>query len=462
LFSKLFTGIMLRVFFRLVFGSRSNRSYDMHPIVSDSQRFRAAQWKMLLATMFCYLFYYTGRHNFGWAINGMSDDLGLTNTEIGWISGSMLACYGLGQAINGNLGDKFGARRLMALGAILSCILNWCVSYATSFGVVLFLWSSNGFAQSLGWAPGSRLISNWWPRNERGKAFGFYTFAAGSSSVLTYFLSIGVLLMIGLIDADGETWRWIFRLPVLLLPVGAILFYFVARDRPEDLGFVSPADSHNPTDNADDEIDQSRSRDVPAAETSFQRYCSVLSNGRFLIACVAIGFESWARYGLLYWVPVHYLGQDWKGQSDTLWITLSLPVGMALGALTAGQLSDRLFRSNRSRPIAIFLGLGSLVTLAMYFVPTSNTYLGMTLLFLAGFLVYGPQASFWALCPDLLGRHRAGTGVGIMDACAYGVAALGEVVIGKILDATGTTASVFPVTSAVCAAGAVCILFVRK
>ena len=32
--------------------------------------FRLAQWRMLLATMFCYLFYYTGRQNFGWAAAG--------------------------------------------------------------------------------------------------------------------------------------------------------------------------------------------------------------------------------------------------------------------------------------------------------------------------------------------------------------------------------------------------------
>ena len=95
---------------------------------------------MLLATMFCYLFYYTGRHNFGWAIDGMGADLGFTKTDLGWISGSMLACYGVGQAVNGNLGDKFGARRMMVTGALCSCVLNWGVSFASSFLLVLLLW----------------------------------------------------------------------------------------------------------------------------------------------------------------------------------------------------------------------------------------------------------------------------------------------------------------------------------
>ena len=33
------------------------------------------------------------------------------------------------------------------------------------------------------------------------------------------------------------SWRWIFRLPVLLLLVGGVSYYLLARDRPEDLGF---------------------------------------------------------------------------------------------------------------------------------------------------------------------------------------------------------------------------------
>ena len=36
----------------------------------QAHRFRRAQWRMLGAVMLCYLFFYTGRHNFGWAGEG--------------------------------------------------------------------------------------------------------------------------------------------------------------------------------------------------------------------------------------------------------------------------------------------------------------------------------------------------------------------------------------------------------
>ena len=122
---------------------------------------RAVQWRMLGATVFCYLFYYTGRHNFGWAVKGISDELHLSKQQIGSLSAAMLISYGIGQAVCGNLGDKFGARKMMTIGALLSCVLNWVTSLGDSFRSLLVPWTANGVAQSMGWAPGSRLLSNW-------------------------------------------------------------------------------------------------------------------------------------------------------------------------------------------------------------------------------------------------------------------------------------------------------------
>ncbi len=40
-----------------------------------------------------------------------------------------------GQMINGNLGDKFGGRRMMFLGAVSSFALNWLTSFALGFRI---------------------------------------------------------------------------------------------------------------------------------------------------------------------------------------------------------------------------------------------------------------------------------------------------------------------------------------
>src|SRR5882757_702103 len=412
--------------------------------------FRRAQWRMLLAAMFCYLFFYTGRQTFGFAIPGIQAEFGVTKAALGWASAALLWCYAIGQAINGNLGDKFGGRRVMSAGAILSFIMNWATSLSTGIVSLSVFWGINGYFQSMGWAPGSRLLANWWGRHERGTVYGLYTFAAGMASVLSFATS---LVVVGYFHLD---WRWIFRIPVVLLLVGGIAFYLIAREKPEDMGFESPHD---------DVAEPTPETAAIDSESSFVRYKSVLSNWRLLVASLAIGFQNAARYGLLVWVPVHFLGADWTKADasviDPRWISIALPVGMALGAATNGWVSDKLFNSRRYAAIVLYMVLAAVTALYMYTIPTSAVYQGMTVLFLCGFFVYGPQSSFWALCPDLVGHRRAGTATGVMNFCAYLFAGLGEPVIGHFMDGHPTSI-VFLVVSSCAAASAVVAMFIRR
>ena len=424
----------------------------------DAERFRRLQWRVLAATMFCYLFYYTGRQSFGFAIPGIEEELKLSKAALGIVSASLLWSYAIGQAINGNLADRFGGRRMVGLGALTSCGLNWLTSFGTSVATLGIPWGANGFAQSMGWAPGSRVLSNWWSPRERGRAYGFYVFAAGMSSVLTYALATLVLhFELG--------WRWIFRLPVLLMLVGGAVYYWLVRDQPADLGYPAP-DEGGEVDSATTDGRTTPAGEAPteaaAPETSGQRYLAVLGNGRFLVACLAIGFQSLARYGLLIWVPVYFLGGSWKDQADTKWINLALPIGMALGALASGKLSDQILYHRRWRLISLFMSSAAAVSLAMYYLPRGH-WAGIYLLFLCGFFAYGPQSAFWALCPDLLGRTRAGTGTGVMNTFAYAVAGAGEWLIGRVIDDNGDRVElVFPIVAAACLASAAIAPLIRR
>lgn len=408
---------------------------------------------MLFAAMFCYLFFYTGRQTFGFAIPGIQAEFGVSKETLGWVSAALLWCYAIGQAINGNIGDKFGGRRVMSAGAILSCITNWAASFATGVLSLGALWGLNGYFQAMGWAPGSRLLSNWFGKHERGKVFGFYVFAAGMASVLSFVTSIVVVHTLQL------DWRWIFRLPVLLMLVGGIAFYLIARERPEDLGFQSPHDDVDDDDTAPDVADD---------EGSWARYKAVLSNWRLLLGGLAIGFQNSARYGLLVWVPVHFLGGAGDGAVapdsfiDPQWISVALPVGMAIGAATNGWVSDNVFGSKRYLAIVLYMVLATVTSLFMYTIPASDVYLGLATLFLCGFFVYGPQSSFWALCPDLVGHKRAGTAIGIMNFFAYLFAGLGEPLIGGFMDTHHDTSLVFLIVAGASAASATVALFIRR
>ena len=384
------------------------------------------QWRVLLALMGCYLFYYTGRLAIGHAMPLMEQELGYSKQQLGWLAAVALATYGVGQAINGNLGDRLGARRMVTLGAIGSMLLCWVFSFMESALWLVVVWGANGFVQSMGWAPGGRLISVWWPRHRRGLAFGLYMLAAGSATVLVWCTSDLVLAQFP--DDDPSRWRWLFRLPLLALGAAGVLFFLLVRDRPEDVGLSPLEDS--PT------VDDSGAISTPeVASTWFARYQAVLGNPGFVLAALIIIFQSFARYGLLTWSAVYYSDAG-LSVNDALKLTLSLPIGMGLGAVAGGYFSDRWFVTRRAAVVAIFLAVSAGCFLLMRANPVlvdGDQRLGVALLFLAGFFVYGAQGPLWAMCPDLVGRENSGTAVGLMDALAYGGAALQGPVLGYVI-----------------------------
>lgn len=402
-----------------------------------TNQFRKQQWKMLLLTMLCYLFFYTGRHNFGWAVKGMSTALDISYSTIGWISFAMLIGYAIGQLINGNLADRFSPKMMVVTGAYLSILTNIAISFSNTSGIIMLLWGANGFFQSMAWAPGAKLINNWWGESERGKAFGFYTMAAGLSSAVTYLLSI-VLLQ------QGFEWRMLFRLPVLLLAVTATVFLIFVKDKPDKESEAAV-----------------RSKEDKPELSWAARYGLVFSNPRFMLISVAFGFESMARYGLILWVPVHFLGKNWKDNPGNIWVTFLLPVGMAIGALSFGMLSDTLFKKDRLKAIFVGMFCSALISILIYFTPGYNIIISGILMLLAGFCVYGPQACFWPLSPDILGNRLTGTGIGFMNMCGYIFAAIGEPLLGYVIDNTGSSNSIFIVISIACLLSAFIVFLIK-
>lgn len=411
--------------------------------------FKYAQKRIILVTMFCYLFYYTGRQTFGFAILGMEQELGITKDTLGWISAAMLWSYAIGQAINGNISDKYGGRVLVSFGAVSSSFLNWIISFAASVYSILVPWILNGFVQAMGWAPGAKVLSNWFNKKERGRVYGLYSFSSGMSSVVAFALASCILQF-------NLNWRWIFRLPLLALLFAGIVYYIFIRNKPEDLGFKNIEED-------DESVKHNNIKNNKINMSVFEQYKYVLSNFKFIITSISFAFLTVARYGLLIWVPVHFLGTNWKTGSDFgQWYALSLPIGMSLGALASGWLTDNIFKSKRSPVISLFMGLAAIMSIAMYFIPQNN-FLGLIALFFCGFFVFGSGPVSWALIPDLLGKQLTGTASGVMNTMAYILAGLAEPLIGKLIMINNdNTLLIFPVVAIVCILSSIIGIFIAK
>ena len=124
-------------------------------IFERGKLFGTWQIKMLLIAWVTYASFYLLRVNYSVAIPVIQAEFGFSKTDVGIIATSLLLAYAVGQFINGQLGDKFRARRIIALGLITSAILNVLFGFSglffigvTFIWVMATIWALNGYFQS--------------------------------------------------------------------------------------------------------------------------------------------------------------------------------------------------------------------------------------------------------------------------------------------------------------------------
>ena len=65
-----------------------------------------------------YLFYYFCKYNLSAATPGIKEEFGFTDQTFGWILTAFLLVYAFGQFVNGFLGDRYGPKLILAIGAL--------------------------------------------------------------------------------------------------------------------------------------------------------------------------------------------------------------------------------------------------------------------------------------------------------------------------------------------------------
>ena len=383
-------------------------------------RYHRWKWQVLISFCAFYLFVYTGRFNFWPTSPLIKDDLLLTNIEIGVINAMLLWGFMLGDLAHGRLSEAYGLRLWVMLGAIFTTVFNWGASFGTSALTFAIPWGLAGFVNAACWSPGISMISQWWPRRERGIAMGILGTVTGGAMLLMWWLSSWVAAEWG--------WRAAFRYPPLMIAVLGIAFYFLTRNRPRDVNLPEYIEedeiSAEPESVSDEEL------------RGFGPYKLLLTNSRFQLACHVKGLENVARYGLTTWVPLYYFEAGGLDITQTVLITFLLPLGYLIAPPVSGVISDKLLGSRR-RPLVIascFLSAAALVVIAL--APPSNAWLGAALMLWGGVSMGVSLIS--TISVDLSGRKMAGTGAGVLDAHGYLYAGAQALLFSVLLDMAGS------------------------
>ena len=84
---------------------------------NDSSAIQVKKWqkKMFWMMWITYASFYLGRVNISIALPGISNEFGLSKTDLGIVLTALFFAYAFGQFINGQLGDKFNSRKIITI-----------------------------------------------------------------------------------------------------------------------------------------------------------------------------------------------------------------------------------------------------------------------------------------------------------------------------------------------------------
>jgi MFS family permease len=353
---------------------------------------------------------YSIQFSFGTFVDDIATDTGWSETRLQLIFAIYIFTYSALSAVTGVFTDRFGPRRVVAIGAVLLTAGYTIWASAPNIWVAfLGLGVIAPLGMSASWVPCNATVVRWFVER-RGTALAIATSGTSMANI------VAPPIAATLVKAYG----WRTTLASFALAGGAVMLMssiWFRRD-PESMGQHPDGKSEGP------KIADGGGEGLTAKQaTRTVTY--------WLILCM------YALTFLVVFVPFVHSNQfavDLGVESVTAATVISsIGVGGLVGRLLVGPISDRFGR--KQLVIAAF----ALETLAFFGIASSQ---GLALLYPSAIVFgfsYGATVTLLpALVGDYFGRHHAGAIVGRIFGTAGSLAAIGPYVAQLLVDSSGS------------------------
>ena len=373
----------------------------------------------------CYVVAYLDRVNVGFVANELQHDLGLSATGYGIAAGLFFLGYCLFEVPSNLILERVGARRWIARIMITWGLVAMATTFVGSAWAFMAARVLLGVAEA-GFFPGIVLFFTYWfPASERARTGALFMTAAPVAVIVGAPLSTWILQLDGMGGLRG--WQWLFLIEGVPAVVLGLIVLAVLTDRPEDAGWLAPAER--------EWLARRMADDRSARGTAGQGTSADLFTSRTLwLLCAVFFLNSIVNYGMFLWLP-KLLADITKLKGFALSTTTAVPFAVALAAMVfVGRASDR--RGQRQR----FVAACALATAAGLAIAVS--FQRQAWLLVSGFAIaqIGLRSGagvFWALPAELLGTPAAAVSIGLINAFGGVGGFVGPTLMGAVLDATG-------------------------
>jgi sugar phosphate permease len=398
----------------------------MHASVSQDIRRRNLVWG---STWLAYGSYYLGRKGFSAAKHSLEGAGLLSLGTLGAIDTLYLAAYSVGQFVNGVLGDRVGARRLVGYGLLASAAL--CAAFGSVSSALLFaaLFTLNGLAQATGWPGTTRAMAEWTTPENRGTVMGLWSTCYQVGPFLAGPLAGMLISRFG--------WRAAFHVPAAIMAAVALVVLWLVRPGP------TPARAVLIT------------REEDAQERKLAQR-AVLGNRVLWSYGASYFFIKFMRYALQLWLPYYLQKQLVYGVDKANYVASAFEGGGLLGVIAMGALSDRQSLGRVPLSAASLLCLAAALFGGAKLVGDS-VWLNVALFALIGAFLFAPDSILCgAAAQDAGGRNAAAMATGFVN----GIGSIGALLVGILLPTLTKSygwGALFPGLVGMAVLGALCL-----
>ncbi|MFJ4064672.1 MFS transporter [Pseudomonas sp. NPDC089996] len=377
------------------------------------------RWRIQIfaITWLAYAAFYFTRKAFSVAKLGIAEDptFMLDKAAMANLDAIYLAAYAVGQFTWGMLADRFGPRVVVLGGLLISAVAAVVMGSYATFPIFATCMLIQGLAQSTGWAGLCKNIGSFFPASQRGRVLGLWSSCyAFGGLVASPFAGWWAYTLVG-------TWHAAFFSSAAVVAGVAVLFFFLQRNKPEDVGLAA--------------VEPEPQSMAPAGNlcSVWAPLREILRNRTVLTLGLAYFLLKPARYAILLWGPVIVFEQmPSVGKVGAAIIPTAFELAGLLGPIIIGLASDKLFGARRMPACVISLVLLT-VTLAAFMAAmhSGSVVMVVGLLFVMGLTLYGPDSMISGAAAIDFGTAKAGaTAAGFVNGCGSVGAVLGGLLPG--------------------------------
>lgn len=405
-----------------------------------------ARWGVLALISGCVTLNYLDRSLLGMSLPGIKAEFGLQPATLGLLLSAFSWTYFLAQIPSGVMLDRVGTRRVYAsslTGWSLATLLHSLTAgFASLLGARFLL----GLAEAPCFPANSNVVAMWFPRSERARAIGLYTAA---EYIGLSFLSP---LLTWMLAAFG--WRSLFFVAGTIGLVYAGWFVHRYRD---------PGEHPRVTREELSYIAAGGGATTPAAKQRFQfsQIAALLRHRQMWGLCIG-QFAVYSTFVFfLTWFPTYLATERHMAWIKVGWYA-SLPyIAGFFGILFAGWWSDFMLARGaslniaRKLPVIVGLVLATTIVVANY---VHSDALVVAILSVA-FFAQAMSSSGWAVISEVAPKGQLGLVGGLFSASANLSGIVTPLVIGFIVQGTGSFTLALAFVGAVAFVGALAWIF---